>query len=266
MTRILLGLALGLTSALPAKACDPLEPAAFGIRLDGARRALLEDDSRAHRATVDALLQDLPCATFELGPHELARLLLHRTLATDQQGNDDTGPLATALRIEPELDRLVGVGHPLARWTPPPLPADAPVYHPTGDAVRVDGTRQTQDFALDPSAAHLVQFWHHQTLHTRWIEPGEGLEPRSPAWRAGPSRVAPRGTRIRLHLAGGALVGLGAASGLLAGREHHLLRQGPVHAREQHEVRRNTATAVAATSTLAGLAVVGVGWSISWRE
>lgn len=252
----------------PAWACEPLEPVPFVQKLNAAQASLLDDDVAAHRASIDELEDGLACATFELDSESLGRLLLHATLAREAAGEPWTSHMATAVRIAPSMERLVGAGHPIDRWLPPPVPVDAPTYEVSEDVrVLVDGEPRPRYFTLSPDAVHLVQYWEDGQLRNRWLEAGEGLEGSGPAWRyvsTGEQRLRRKKARRWFAGVGGGLAAVGLGAAVVATRENHLIATGNPEDRLVHRSRRNTAGAVAGTASAAAGVVFGVGWSVQW--
>lgn len=251
-----------------ALACEPLEPVPFLQRVDAAERALLDDAVERHRTEVDALLDDLPCATFELDAKALGRLLLHGALARQQAGQPWTAFMATAVRIDPGMDRLVGVGHPLDRWLPAPVAANAPTYEvPEGARVLLDGQPRPRYFTLSPDAVHLVQHWQDGQLQSRWIGEGDGLAGSGPAWRFvsdGERQLRRKKARRWFAVAGGGLAAVALGTATVAWRENHRIATGLEADQLTHRSRRDTAAVVATSAAVTSALVVGVGWSVQW--
>jgi hypothetical protein len=153
---------LALRVAVAAPDCAALDEPAFRSYVLDAQASIDRGDVELPAAILAEVLDQLPCLTFAPAPRMWADLLVAWAIVEFSRGGDWEGPLASALRIRPMIDRGVGPGHPLARWDPPDLPPSGPPV-PSGVRMYVDGFPAP---TMPPSAGtYLVQktdgrFWN----------------------------------------------------------------------------------------------------------
>ncbi|MEZ4237831.1 MAG: hypothetical protein R3F59_17125 [Myxococcota bacterium] len=150
-----LAVALWLASARAARPgpCEPLDEVAFGGLLERARRSIDREDVMAFESASVELERRLPCLTYVPTREEWASWLVAVAVVDHFRGLDWQTPLATALQVDPGVDRLVGPSHEIARWSPAPS-EPGPVV-PRRVELFVDGGRAER---LPPAhGVHLVQ-------------------------------------------------------------------------------------------------------------
>lgn len=118
--------------------CDPIDEPEFRSYVLDAQSAIDRGDVELPAAILAEIDARLPCLTFAPSPRMWADLLVARAIVEFSRGGPWEDAMAAALRIRPAIDRGVGPGHPLARWEPPPTPANG-VPAPDGVRLYVDG-------------------------------------------------------------------------------------------------------------------------------
>ena len=99
--------------------CEPMDAAGFEERVAAARDALRGQSPTVHQAIVRDIVSRLPCLDFAPAPERWAELLVAMAIADFFLHEPWEPALATALRLHPEVDLLVGRGHPFAAGSRP---------------------------------------------------------------------------------------------------------------------------------------------------
>ena len=143
-----------LLAAALAQDCDEGKGPDLETAVAEARAAIYEADADGHDAVIGRVFAQLGCLESVPDPELWAKLLLGHAISSFSTGGDWESPLTTALRIQPDIDRLVGAGHPIASFTPPPPPEQGAEV-PEGVRLYVDGERVSHLPA--PVGLHLLQ-------------------------------------------------------------------------------------------------------------
>jgi hypothetical protein len=166
---------LALVWSLGDAQANPLDEPSFAAAVQATRVLLDQEDLDGFVAASQELEARLDSLTFVPDAELWAEYLVNVAVVAHYRGEDWQTPLATALALEPGLDRGVGPQHEIASWAPPPAPAPGERV-PRGFELYVDGRPAEQLPA--PDGLHLVQ------LHSQRFPEGEG-------WRSALLRDAP---------------------------------------------------------------------------
>jgi hypothetical protein len=137
----------------------PLDEEAFAALVQATRTLLDQEDLDGFATASRELEASLGGLTFAPEPRLWAEYLVNVAVVAHYHGEDWRSPLATALTLEPGLDRGVGPQHEMAAWTPPPPAPPTAERVPRGAELYIDG--QPAGLLPAPDGLHLVQ------LHTR---------------------------------------------------------------------------------------------------
>lgn len=137
----------------PGEVC--LDAVGFRALVIDAQAALDRGDVPLAAEVLGQWEKAAPCLGYAPERRLWADLLVVYAIVAFNQKGDWQGPLGTALRLRPMVDRVVGRGHPMHAWEPGPerAPAELPVLKP-GQQLFVDGDVAT---ALPTDGWHLVQ-------------------------------------------------------------------------------------------------------------
>lgn len=153
-------------TALAVPDCEPLGEDAFRALFLDALAAIDRDDAALHAAIVQEVRGRISCLTFAPPPRLWADFLVGLAVVEFSQGGEWEEPMAAALRIRPNVDRLVSGAHPINRWEPPPIPGEDGGAVPDGVAFYVDG--QPSDRLPPTTGLYLVQKEDEGYFETRW--------------------------------------------------------------------------------------------------
>lgn len=184
-----------IASALAAPGCE-LDPPTLRAAVVDARSAVLRDDLDVAQHEIDRVIDDLDCIDFVPERRLWAELLVVMAVVAFAEGGDWESPLASALRIRPAIDRIVGVVHPIYNWVPPDEAPLQPVV--SRNQIHIDG-RAVQAIP-PPRGWYLVQ----KTDGTAWNTVFKRDEPVDTTWLLAPVERAPRiGVEVSLGVGGG---------------------------------------------------------------
>ncbi|MCO4745981.1 MAG: hypothetical protein KC912_14395 [Proteobacteria bacterium] len=182
-----------------ASDCEPLQEEAFRTLFLDALAAIDRDDAALHASIVEEVRGRIECLTFAPPPRLWADFLVGVAVVEFSHGGEWEGPMAAALRIRPNVDRLVSGAHPLNRWEPP-VQSEVWPPAPEGVVLYVDGELSE---TLPPAGGmYLVQKEEEGWFETRWLH-GEAVDP---AWVSAPVE-RPRRTETWLYASGGVAIG-----------------------------------------------------------
>ncbi len=135
--------------------CEPLTEADLADRIHGSLDAIHRADVEGHRAIIRDLEQRLPCLDYVPSPERWAELLVGIAIVEHAAGGDWQAPLATALRIDPDVHLLVGPTHPFRSWSPPIEGGVPERAVPDGVRIYLDG--ELVEVVRDTAGIHLAQ-------------------------------------------------------------------------------------------------------------
>jgi len=179
-----------ILSAALAQDCEPLTPQSLDLLSIAARQALYDEEIEKHAQVVAELQDRIECLSFIPASERWAEILVSIAVANYSLNADWEKPLATALRIHPRVDRLVGPRHPIREWQPPPPPAPTGVSVPEGVRVYYDGELVTEVPGV--GGLHLAQrrtgdglvsvLLDDEPIPADWLKVGKLLASRDPGW------------------------------------------------------------------------------------
>lgn len=164
----LLGLLLFVAPpALAAPDCEPLDEDAFRTLFLDALAAIDRDDAALHASIVQEVRGRIQCLTFAPPPRLLADFLVGLAVVEFSKGGEWEDAMEAALRIRPNVDRLVSGAHPINRWEPSHGAEETGTPVPDGVVLYVDGLLADHLPAAD--GLYLVQKEDDGHFETRWM-------------------------------------------------------------------------------------------------
>jgi hypothetical protein len=152
--------------AAPSSGCTPATPEELQSQVAAEQQAILNDAAVEWDTTSARVEGHLSCASEPVDPRTWANHLLGASIVLYARNAAWQPPAATAFRIAPDIEVVVGATHPLATWRPTPATAGDPI--PRGVQLYVDGTRASRFLTADDW--HLLQrrargHWEGLVLH-----------------------------------------------------------------------------------------------------
>ena len=269
MLRWLTGLCLFVSAPAQAANCLPLYELEMKKLLDGTYEILHADepDLREHAVLIGQIEARLPCADFEVKPELWSRYLVSIAIREHYQRGNWEEAITTALRLDPQVEMPVGVGHPFRSFDPAPAPpARSPL--PDGVVLNKDGLPLYENVPLD--ALHLLQRtngedWETLVIHGPASIPSTWMKPPPP-----PASVLRARRKKGIHTVGSIASGLALAGGgtaLAVGLATRVVYEDPEQPYEDKPAQMeliNTTVPVGAALLSVGSVGLGVTWAIPW--
>ena len=132
-----------------------------------ARAALFDDDLARLSDNVAQVEAQVECLSDVVPPFIWAGFLVTMSIAAYAENEDWQSPLQSAINADPTVSRVVGEGHPISSWTPPPYSAEDQTPLPRDVKVYLDGRMVRFMPAL--FGPHLVQIKDGKKIHSSYF-------------------------------------------------------------------------------------------------